>query len=174
MSHNNKGKDSKASLRALTRSWGAGNGSRNSSPVLCKVTWSMEWQIFPIKIQLPRGILLKGSQPTAEGALRALISAWQQQMLKSKSKVLCQNAKPCIIISLHLNKKDLYIFIFKNKLFRSDFPVFCKAFGLKIQHTPGLEQWETSMVGFSLLQNPSLSPLLPLTPLLLENIKIFI
>lgn len=77
----------------------------------------MEWEIFPIKILLSTGMLLKGSQPTAEGALRALISTWQQQMLKYKSKVLCQNAKPCIIIFLHFNKKDLYIFIFKNKLF---------------------------------------------------------
>lgn len=68
----------------------------------------------------------QGLSAPAQGALR--VCCWQQQMLSTSARC-CAKTFPSPWVP-----KEIYlcVFIFKNQLFRPDFPVLWKAFELKI------------------------------------------
>lgn len=106
-------------LPLSTRSWEL---LHFSSPELCKVTWSLEWEIFPVQTQIFRGILLKGSQPQhkelsefAAGSSRCSV---QVQGVVPKRFHLPGFPKKfiCVFLFLKISSSDLIFLCFERHL----------------------------------------------------------
>lgn len=110
---------------------------------------AMECETFHIKIQLPRGILLKGlsaqSRRNPQNSASQLVSSrcWSTRLRR------CAKASRHAFKSSFISPKSIHILLWrKSKLFRPGFLIFCSTFRLKKQNMPASEQWETGLTGF--------------------------